>query len=83
MRAYPPASLMFLASLGAEVAEGHYMPPPSRARNSQTFSSARGFSQNPITRLLKHIYFEGEQFPLKSQPEVTDKFHAGKLTDNR
>ena len=36
-----PPSLVFLASLGAEIADGHIMPPPSRARNYQTLASAR------------------------------------------
>ena len=38
MKAYPPPSFVFLALLGAEVAGGGTL---SRARNSQTLSSAR------------------------------------------
>ena len=41
MRAYPPPSFVFLAFLGAEIAGGQNMPPPSRARNSQTLSRGR------------------------------------------
>ena len=41
MRAYPPPSFVFLAFLGAEIAGGQNMPPPSRTRNSQTLSRGR------------------------------------------
>ena len=41
MRAYPSPKFGVSSPSGSRDSRGHYMPPSSRARNSQTLSSAR------------------------------------------